>query len=182
MKRNGIEEEFSDFVEAKNAFKESIINAISDEDAYCDGEPFSLCRYFSGKYDNGSISDEEIIIETRARTILEYLLCLRDSVEMKSKILKLISKNYSYHGVDEFGVEVSLSIARNLDEITFHLVVDDNGDINLLEANSFVMDDDEKEYYFVAKETITTSNDSNKLGKTISSNITLSKVKRGKTI
>lgn len=176
LKCNESKKEYHSFEEAKNAFRKCVIDAIGDRDAYIDGVPFSFGAYFSGKHDSCTITDEEIVIVARTRSLLSFLLYRMESEELKSKIRKLIRKTYSYQGVDEFDVEASAQIERNPREITVNLEIDENGDANFLKTNAFLMDDEDKEYFFSAKEMISTSRNREKLGKIISSEISLSKI------
>ncbi len=176
--------EISDFKVAKNAFKRSIIKSISEEDAELrDGEPFVFGCYFSTKYDERSITDEEIVIETRTKMLLQYLLYPTEDEELKDEIFRTISKNYSYHGVYESnddGTGANLSIVRNPHEIIIRLYVDDGAYVNRLETNAFAIEDDDKEYFYISEETIYYaygSDGSETIEDLISTNITLKRVR-----
>ncbi len=179
LKNNEKVMEFCDFAEAKKAFRISIRNALNDEDAYTDGVPFSLGAYFSGKYDDRSISDQEIVIDKRIEFILDlisspYPIDYVDDMLLK-KLDLLLPTSYFYSGTNQFDEEVEISIDKNNDDIDLRIDVDDNIENNMLYTNAFVLENEDKLYYFESKETISTSNSRDKLGKTLYSYITLEK-------
>lgn len=92
---------------------------------------------------------------------------------MKAEVLSTIRKNYSYHGVyeseDKTTLEMNLSIVRNPHEIIFRLKIDDKlygfNIMRRLETNAFVIEDDDKEYFFITEDTSKDAYDSISLKK-----------------
>jgi len=72
LKNDKTVKRFNSFDDAVKSFRKAISNHISNnEDAYSnDNLPFSIGVYFSGKYDFGSVSDEEIVICERTSLLL----------------------------------------------------------------------------------------------------------------
>ncbi len=177
LTNNDNKQEFSDFKEAKVAFRNSIKEAMNDKDAYPRGEPFSLGVYFSSKFNDGSISDSEIVIYNRAQMLIDSIYASRTIDYKNDKCLykNIIPKYFFYSGSNDLGEDAFISIDKNEDEILLCIIVNDNDDINMLYTNAFVMDSKERVYCFTSRERISTSDNPDKLGEILYSNITLKK-------
>lgn len=173
LKINDEEKEYIDFEKAKKAFKEFILKSIDDEDAYTLVYPFSLGAYFNGKYDSNIITEEEKLLDGRISMLLSTFY-----KQENNWIINLISKEYkeyNYQGEDEFETKVNIKIKSEKGNLAIYIEVNDGIDINYLVTNAFNISDLDKTYYFYAKEKISTTDNHDKLGKVLSTNITLSK-------
>ena len=137
--------------------------------------PSSLGAYFSYKFDNRSIPDEEIVLYNRLGLLLSYFLS-EDKEKIKDNTNKVITHSYSYHNEEsEISTKVDIELTKDKEDLTLDIKVDD-GDINYLKSNGFSLVKNDKKYYLNSFQYISTSNNPDDLGKTIELNIYLSPV------
>ena len=127
--------------------------------------PDNIGTYFHGLYYDRTITDEEIILETRLNMLLSYLAC--DNLALLGdNALKSINKSYEYHNE-----EVAIKINHSLEEIEVYLSTEDND--SYLYTNIFIMEDKDKQYFFKTHQVCHTSNRRRDIGKTVDLNIAL---------
>lgn len=172
LKYDDKETEYTNFDEARKEFRRLIINSINNECFYA-GVPFSLGAYFSGKYNSNSISDGEIVIESRT-TMLLNTLCYENYEDAKNCALDVINKDYFYEDEDEFYNLFKISIKKSDNYIQVYIKDDNTGDY--LFTNAFNLDNRYGKYVFHYKELISTKSNLGDLGDTIYSDIELKSV------
>lgn len=137
--------------------------------------PSVLSAYFSYKFDNRSITDEEIVLYNRLGLLLSYFLS-EDKDQIKDNMNKVITHSYSYHQeIEDISTKVDIELNKNDENLSLDIKVDD-GDINILKTNGFSLVKNDKKYYLNSFQYISTSNNPDDLGKTIELNIYLSPV------
>lgn len=158
---------FAFFGDAVNCFKKLIKDYIrSGDDIFInDCTPFQVGCFFSTKYDNGEITDEEIAISTRVDMLLNCLMW-HEPKYSKKDALNIIKKNIRYNGINhnkEFDEKLSLSIEKKDSEIIYESFLDD-GDETYLKTNAFIFDDHEKTYYYKSHQIVVASTKKDVLG------------------
>lgn len=136
------------------------------------GVPDQIGAYFSYKYDERTITDEEIVIDQRLEMLLDFLKC-QDTKDLKENTLKVIKKPIHYHGeIEEFEQTVDINVDLLKDEVVVSL----ESDGDYLKTNAFIFDNQDKTYYFDCSATCHTSTKEEDLGKVVFLDITLTKV------
>ena len=134
--------------------------------------PSSLGAFFSYKFDNRSITDEEIVLYNRLGLLLSYFLS-EDKEKIKDNMNKVITHSYSYHQeIEEISTKVDIELTKDKEDLTLDIKVDD-GDINFLKTNGFSLVKNDNKYYLNSIQHIFTSSNPNDLGKIIEINISL---------
>lgn len=134
--------------------------------------PSVLSAYFSYKFDNRSISDEEIVLYNRLGLLFSYFLS-EDKDQIKDNMNKVIIHSYSYHQeIEEISTKVDIELNKNDENLSLDIKVDD-GDINILKTNGFSLVKNDNKYYLNSIQHIFTSNNPSDLGKIIEMNISL---------
>ena len=110
--------------------------------------PFSIGVLESQLYEENRITDEQIVVFERMKTIMDRILY--------SNALEFIKHNYSMHYEDEYIYD--LNILRKEDEIVASMIVDCKEYIDYLETNMFTLDSN-KEYYFKSRQRVVTYSD-----------------------
>lgn len=136
-------------------------------------EPFSFEVFFHTKYQDRTITDEEIVLESRIGMLLDYFLS-KDKKQIQDNALKVIKHSISYHGKDEYHTDVKVDVDLNSDEITLDISVN-NGFDSYIRSNAFIFDDENRTYYFNSRQYVEVSNNKDDLGKVVELNISLSK-------
>ena len=182
--KDGIKEEFLNFKDALNIFLNEIADHIwynsscnRDEEndwVYNDCSiPFAVGVFFNSKYDERTITDEEIVLESRLHMLLGHLMS-KDANEIKDNAFKVLKHSLIYQGA-EMDTKINIKVDLDPNEVVVDITADD-GDESYLRTNAFVMDDDSKTYYFRSKQYVVTAHNPKNLGKEISLDIKLEKV------
>lgn len=139
---------FESFQEAVEYYRKTLENFYKSNDHDGFGialYPFDVGSFFSYKYDQELITDEEIITDARMGRLMYYLFWLND-VENLNRIKH---GPINYHGeIEEFPAELSVSITYSKDEITAGFEHFENGEKTFLKTNAFIFKDSGKAYYF----------------------------------
>lgn len=131
--------------------------------------PSIVSTFFEPRYSERTISDEEIVVQSRLDMLLDYFLS-KDATEIKNNALKAIKHSIKYHSKNEdFKEVIDISVELNPSEI----IVDIEGKDGLFKTNAFIFDNDLQKYYFKSKHEIITSNDPQHLGKMVELDIKL---------
>lgn len=176
---NGREIIYSDYQEALKYFLTIVAdhlwnNSYNNKD---NGSPvYDHCctpdrvgEFLEIRYEERTISDEEIVIQSRLNMLLDPLLS-KDDNEIKNNALKVIKHSINYHSRnEEFDEDLDINVELKTEEI----VVDIVGEDSLFKTNAFIFDNDLQKYYFISKQRITTSNDPEHLGKMVEISIAL---------
>lgn len=166
--------EFNKFSDAIYMLKAEIIKHIEvNDEAYTNGgEPFLSGAFFFYKYDQGTITDEEIVVETRYKMLLRSLIT-RDLEYSKKDAIKSIKGNINYSGKNEFDEELKIDVQSKPNEISLDIIYNEGFDDEAyLHSNAFIFDDPTKEYYFISHWIINTSSRHN-IGKVVDIKIRL---------
>ena len=141
------------------------------------GTPLSIMSFFGYKYDELKITDEEILIQTRLDMLMRCFYCKSKEL-MKEQALKVIGHSYDYYSEEEdISTRASIKIDYSSEEISVDIVDSDwCGSHEDLRTNAFIIEDENKTYYFNSFQIVQTSSDSNNLGKEIRLDISLSKI------
>ena len=113
--------------------------------------------------------------------LLDFFLS-KDANEIKNNALKVIKKPIKYSATNnEYADEIEIIVEFNQKEIAVNIRREDS----LFKTNAFIFDNNLQKYYFNSKQTITTSNDPEHLGKIVEMDIVLqsydAEVKRAET-
>ena len=179
----GVKETYLDFETAVKRFRDIIANFFWDfsyegpEDkktfyvfGLC-GVPDQIGAYFSYKYDERTITDEEIVIDQRLEMLLDFLKC-QDTKDLKENTMKVIKKPIHYHGeIEEFEQTADINVDLLKDEVVVSLESDDD----YLKTNAFIFDNPDKTYYFDCTQTVHTADKPEDLGKVVFLDVTLTK-------
>lgn len=137
--------------------------------------PDALGGFFYHLNDDRIITDEEIVLEARLRMLCSYFGC-DDPKDIKSNALKSINKSFDYHYEDEeIGYQVDIKVDYSPEEIVTELKAG-YGD-SYLHTNAFIMDDENKKYFFKSHQVCNISSRKSDLGKVADLDITLEKTK-----
>ncbi len=161
LKRKGKRErKFPSFEDAVTAMKEEIISVIKQYSK--DNTILGFKSYFDAKRQNGTITNEELIIESRLSMLIDSLY-YPDRESAKWQALKSIKQKYFYDSdtnqnqdvlcihIDRIGNEISLNLnsKERSNRTENH---EDSSVIRKLQTNAFVFKENEKErYYFVLR-------------------------------
>ena len=185
MTLNDVKIEFDNFNNALSSFLKEICeyfwnHAYSNKnepnifvfDSTC--MPDAVDRFFYYLNDERIITDEEIVMEARLRMLCSYFLC-DNPKDIKNNALKSINKPIDYHYKDEeIGFQVDIKVDYSPEEIAAELKAD-SGD-SYLYTNAFIMDDENKKYFFKSHQVCDTSSRESDLGKAADLDISLEKI------
>lgn len=179
----GVKENYLDFETAVKRFRDIIANFFWDFSyegpkdkktfyvfGLC-GVPDQIGAYFSFKYDERTITDEEIVIDQRLEMLLDFLKC-QDTKDLKENTLKVIKKPIHYHGeIEEFEQTADINVDLLKDEVVVSL----ESDGDYLKTNAFILDNPDKIYYFDCTQVVRTADKPEDLGKVVFLDVTLTK-------
>ena len=176
---NGDKKEvFTSFDDATRVYR-LLIKKLMEEnpDALSGGlVPFQIEAFFGRKYDDGSISDEDIVVSERLSMLLDSFMWLSKE-DAKQRAVMCLPKDICYHDTfPPFSEEVKITISKKDGEIVLLTEYNDECDKVFIETNSFIFDDDSKEYYFKAHLVVNTSSIKENLGKTSDINLGLRRI------
>ena len=169
---NDYQEALADFLTiiADHLWNHSYNNKSNGSPVYdrC-GTPCRVGEFLGIRYDEYTISDEDIVVQSRLDMLLGNFR-YKDANNIKTNALKIIKHSIKYHSRnEEFDQEISINIELKPKEIIAEVI----GEDSLLKTNAFIFDDYLQKYYFVSEQKIMTSNDLQHLGKMVKLNITL---------
>lgn len=151
------------------ANKESNDVKIFDSGCY----PDELGSFFYYLYSEAKITDDEIVLDSRLRMLLSSFIN-KNPKDIKNNALKVIIRSYNYQYEDEeIGYSIKIKIDYSEDEIIFESNADED---SYLHTNAFIMDDENRKYYFDSHQICNTSNNGSDLGKTVDLSISLEKM------
>ena len=131
--------------------------------------PSRVGDFLEIRYEERTISDEEIVVQSRLDMLLDTFLS-KDADEIKNNALKVLKHSIKYHSRnDEFNEDMDISLELKQNEIVASIT----GEGSSLKTNAFIFDNDLQKYYFMSKQKITTSNDPEHLGKMVELDIIL---------
>lgn len=171
--------EFGHFADAVAIFKTKISDYIEEnKDVFDrDGMPFAPGAFFSGKYDDGTITDEEIVVQIRTSMLCGSFIW-KDANRSKENANKSLKGDIHYEGQNEFDEELTIDITASSDEMTLNIThFDGVKNKTYLRSNALIFDDPSKEYYFGSHQIVTTSSKRSELGKIADYDICLRKSK-----
>ena len=175
--------EFDNFENATSSFikeihkyfwKHTYANKESTDVKVFDSEccPDELGSFFYYLYSEAKITDDEIVLDSRLRMLLSSFIN-KNPKDIKNNALKVISRPYYYHYEDdEIGYFIDIKIDYSKDEIILESSADED---SYLQTNAFIMDDENRKYYFDSHQICNTSNKGSDLGKTADLSISLEK-------
>lgn len=160
---------FDRFVDAVAVFKTKISNYIEEnKDVFDrDGMPFAPGAFFSGKYDEGTITDEEIVVQIRTSMLCGSFVW-KDAEHSKENAIKSLKGDIHYEGENEFGEKLRIDIKTSPEEVLLEIAhFDGIRDETYMRSNAMIFDDPSKEYYFASHQIVTTSSKRSELGKVV---------------
>ena len=119
-----------DLNKANEIINEELYEQFSIRQCYYERVPFSVGVLEDTLYSNGEITDEQIVIFSRIRMLLNYI----GSNDCKSS-LEYIKRNYSMHYEDEYVYDFEINKVNK--EVTLELKVDCGDFIDYLKTNMF---------------------------------------------
>lgn len=170
--------EFDNFSDAVTMLKAEISKHMEvNEDIFGrEGEPFTPDTFLSSKYDEGTISDEEIVVQTRMSMLCRSFIW-RGADYSKDNALKSLKGDIHYYGKNEHEEELKIDIHSSKDEVVLDIThYDGIEDETYMRSNAFIFDDSNKKYYFNSYQIVTTTSNEKDLGKIVNINISLEPV------
>lgn len=169
--------EFDNFNDAVAMLKAEISKHMEmNEDVFGEeGEPFESGAFFFSKYEDGTITDEEIVVQTRMTMLCRSFL-LRGADLSKDNAMKSLKGDIHYLGKDEYDDELEIVVLSSPEEVILDIAhCDGIENRTYLRSNAFIFDDSNKEYYFNSHQIVTTTSKRKNLGKVVDINVRLSK-------
>lgn len=167
--------EFDNFSDAVTMLKAEISKHMEvNEDIFGrEGEPFTPDVFLSSKYDDGTISDEEIVVQTRMSMLCRSFIW-RGANYSKDNAIKSLKRDIHFFGKNEYDEELKIDIKSLPEEVILDIThFDGIKDETYLRSNAFIFDDPGKVYYFNSHQIITTSQKEKNLGKVVDISIQL---------
>ncbi len=167
--------DFNNFTDAVTMFKAEISKHMeANEDIFGrEGEPFTPDVFLSSKYDDGTISDEEIVVQTRMSMLCKSFMW-RGANDSKENAIKSLKGDIHYFGKNEYDEELEIDIESLPEEVILDIThFDGVKDQTYMRSNAFIFDDPNKVYYFNSHQIITTTPKEKNLGKVIDFNVVL---------
>lgn len=168
--------DFSNFHDAATMLKAEISKHMEiNEDVFGrEGDPFSPGAFFSGRYLDGTITDEDIVVSTRLNMLCRSFIW-RGIDFAKDNARKSVLNSIHYMSKnDEFGEQLNIDIDVKKDEIVLDVThYDSDGKETYMRSNAFILDDLHKKYYFKSHQIVTTTSQKDDLGKVVDLNILL---------
>lgn len=168
---SNLEKSFDCFSDAVVFFRGVIINYIkTNKDIFVHNcMPFQPGAFFFYKFNDGVITDEEIVIEYRITNLLNTFECSEKS--LNEFVNNALNKSIKYRGIiDKIEEELIINADKSQDEIKLEIIDNDlheDGDNTYLYTNAFIFNDEHKEYYFNSHQVINTSDKPENLGKSV---------------
>ena len=171
--------EFVNFKDAVTKMKDEIFNHIkTNEDVFwSEGMPFAAEAFFSWKYDDGTITDEDIVVDTRTNMLCRSFIW-KDAENSKENVLLSLRKSIHYYFENTlFQRKLIINIDLLSNEVKMDIShYERNNEETYMRSNAFIFDDASKEYYFKSHQIINSSDKKEDLGKQININILLKEV------
>lgn len=167
--------EFDNFNDAVTMLKAEISKHMEvNEDIFGrEGEPFTPDTFLSCKYVYGTISDEEIVVQTRMSMLCRSFIW-RGADYSKDNAIKSLKGDIHYFGKNEYDEELKIDIKSLPEEVILDIThFDGIKDETYMRSNAFIFDDPNKAYYFNSHQIITTTPKEKNLGKVIDFNVVL---------
>ena len=167
--------EFDNFNDAVTMLKAEISKHMEiNEDIFGrEGEPFTPDAFLSCKYDDGTISDEEIVVQTRMSMLCRSFIW-RGANYSKDNAIKSLKGDIHFFGKNEYDEELKIDIKSLPEEVILDIThFDGVKDETYLHSNAFIFDDPGKVYYFNSHQIITTTPKEKNLGKVVDISIQL---------
>ena len=167
--------EFTNFEDAVTMLKAEISKHMEvNEDIFGrQGEPFAPDAFLGSKYDDGTISDEEIAVQTRMCMLCRSFIW-RGANYSKDNAIKSLKGDIHYFGKNEYDEELSIDIKSLKDEVILDIThFDGIHDETFMRSNALIFDDPNKMYYFSSHQIVTTTHKEEDLGKVVGINISL---------
>lgn len=112
---------------------------------------------FSCKYNDGTISDEEIVVQTRMSMLCGSFIW-RGADYSKDNAIKSLKGDINFIGKNEYDEELKIDIESLLEEVILDIThFDGVKDQTFMRSNAFTFDDPNKVYYFNSHQIITTT-------------------------
>ena len=176
LKNNDNEEIFDDFNKATVAFKNDICDHMRKNQSIYDiyNLPEDVCCHFAYKYDEGTISDDDLIAFCRAIMLMEAFVGRREKLyKTKESILKIVKNDINHHSeISEFDEEANISISLNDNEVKLDLEILKEKPTSL-KTNAFIIDNKKKNYYFKSHQYVNTTTIREELGKEVDIDLSL---------
>ncbi len=170
---------FDRFVDAVAAFKTKISNYIEENKGVFDrdGMPFAPGAFFSGKYDEGTITDEEIVVQIRTSMLCGSFIW-KDAEHSKENAIKSLKGDIHYEGENEFDEKLRIDIKTSPEEVVLDITHHDGvKDETYMRSNALILDNPSKDYYFESHQIVTTSTKRSSIGKIADLEISLKQAK-----
>ena len=167
--------EFDNFSDAVTMLKAEISKHMEiNEDVFGrEGEPFTPDAFLSCKYDDGTISDEEIVVQTRMSMLCRSFIW-RGANYSKDNAIKSLKGDIHFFVKNEYDEELKIDIKSLPEEVILDIThFDGVKDETYLHSNAFIFDDPGKVYYFDSHQIITTTPKEKNLGKVVDISIQL---------
>ena len=167
--------DFNNFSDAVTMLKAEISKHMEiNEDIFGrEGEPFTPDVFLSSKYDNGTISDEEIVVQTRMSMLCRSFIW-RGANYSKDNAIKSLKGDIHFFSKNEYDEELKIDVKSLPEEVVLDITHFDGAkDETYLHSNAFIFDDPDKEYYFNSHQIVTTTSKEKDLGKVVDINIQL---------
>ena len=166
---------FDNFSDAVTMLKAEISKHMEvNEDIFGrEGEPFTPDAFLSCKYVDGTISDEEIVVQTRMSMLCRSFIW-RGADYSKDNAIKSLKGDIHFIGKNEYDEELKIDIESLPEEVILDIThFDGVKNKTYMRSNAFIFDDPNKVYYFNSHQIITTTPKEKNLGKVVDINIQL---------
>lgn len=167
--------EFDHFSDAVTMLKAEISKHMEvNEDIFGrDGEPFTPDAFLYCKYVDGTITDEEIVVQTRMSMLCRSFIW-RGADYSKDNAIKSLKGDIHFISKNEYDEELKIDIESSSEEVILDIThFDGVKDKTYMRSNAFIFDDPNKVYYFNSHQIITTTPKEKNLGKVVDINIQL---------
>ena len=169
-------EVFDDFNKAVFVFKEEIYHHMCINRNVFDiyNLPEDIGCHFAYKYDEGTISDDELVAFSRSIMLLDTFNGKYEKIaKTKRYVLKRIKNDINVHSeIDEFEEEAAVSIAVSNNEVNLNLEILKD-EPSYLRTNAFIFDNKKREYFFKSHQFINTTTKPEELGKVVDIDLSL---------
>ena len=163
------QQRYNGFEEAVAAFRQIIREYIEGNDEIFgrDSTPFQVGAFFGYKYDEGIISDEEIVVSTRLDNLLNSFR-FNNQEEAERLAVTMMPRDIDYEGeIEEFGEKLTIRVTHHNREIEAVVIHDDGQNQTYLETNAFIFDNLGMVYSFKSHQIISTTWKEGNLGKVV---------------
>lgn len=163
------QQKYESFEEAVATFRQIIREYIegNEEIFGCDSTPFQVGAFFGYKYDEGIISDEEIVASTRLDNLLNSFR-FRDREKAEKIAITMMPRDIDYEGeTEEFGEKLTIRVTHHDPQIEAVVIHDDGQNQTYLETNAFIFDNPDMVYSYKSHQIINTTWKEGNLGKVV---------------